>query len=88
MTEEKQPPKDAEQRAALKSQLQERMRLSIVEQGSYGVMQTHRWLKAYKRAKLMTSRAAPTVKALQRCLSMFELATNWKPPRDEEAPAP
>jgi hypothetical protein len=74
------PPKDAELRAAMKAQVIERMRSSLTEQGSFGVMQTDIWLRAYKRAQANTAREWPTVKTLKKCLDSIDAARTWTPP--------
>lgn len=64
----------------MKSQVLDRMRASVVEQGAFGVIQTALWLRAYKRAQLLTSREFPTVKALKKCLESINDACEWTPP--------
>lgn len=74
------PPKDAEKRIKLKEQLQERMRLSIKEQGDYGVRQTNIWQKAYKLALKCVKRDFPTCGTLRKRIKALDDAHAWKLP--------
>lgn len=84
--EPKAPPKDAEKRQAMKAQVMERMRASVGEQGAFGVMQTHLWIRAYEQAAKMTAREFPTVKTLKKCLKAINDACEWRPPSDIRQP--
>lgn len=78
------PSKDAVKRAAMKAQVLDRMRASIVEQGAFGVIQTDMWLRAYKRAQVMMAREWPTVKTLKKCLAAINDACTWTPPGKQQ----
>lgn len=55
----KPPPKDLEQRNAKREELREAMKVSLVQQGAFGVTQTKQWLKVYKRATRNIARELP-----------------------------
>ena len=74
---EKQIPKDAANRLELKQKLQERMRQSIAEQGSYGVRQTAIWEKAYARAARFIKREFPTQATLRKLIKQIDAAHAW-----------
>lgn len=67
----------------MKTEVTERMRASVKEQGAFGVMQTARWLHAYRRAQKMTAREWPTVKTLKKCLAAIDEACKWTPPETQ-----
>ena len=68
----KRTPKDAELRIQTKQQLIERMKTSLEQQGSFGIIQTGRWLAAYKKAQRAARREMPTVRASTACIKALK----------------
>jgi hypothetical protein len=77
-------PKDAAKRLEPKQRLMERMRTSIVDQGSYGIRQTAIWEKAYARAARFVKRELPTQRTLKNLISQLDAAHAWKHEPDQE----
>ncbi len=73
----KAPPRDVAQRSEWRQKLQERMRQSVKEQGSFGVRQTSIWLAAYKRARLAANRESSTVATLRKRIKALDECLNW-----------
>lgn len=71
------PPPDAEKRQQLKAELEQRMRTSIAEQGSFGVRQTSLWLRAYRLAHACVKREWPSTKTLRKRIRALDDVAVW-----------
>lgn len=65
-------PKDAAEREAQKNALAEKMKESLKAQGGFGIMQTKKWLKVYKRAVKVCKRDYPTVSTCKKVMAALE----------------
>jgi hypothetical protein len=69
----KKPITDMPERMAKREELRTEMAASLKAQGAFGVNQTQRWLKVYKRATRSISREVPgTQKAQQKLINELQ----------------
>lgn len=72
MTTEIKTPKDALSRVERREKLRERIKSSLLEQGSFGVRQTKAWVKVYKRAQKFAKREMPMVKTSKKHIQRLD----------------